>query len=402
MYSNPAPNFCLMTGLNMSNFGSHVATRSANKVQSVWDSNYEDMISFLNGRGMKSGFDLSSQLLSSSTFGSAWHIGINANDQVEISSDAPFRIRYYSTTTIVSSSDVLGFGNTFIHYSGGATIGSPLLTYAATAPNEWIRGEIIAFAYEIEQVGGSGSFLFNFIGGAQDLIVACRVRGNGDIDDGSNTLEQADITAVSGSDTRWYVDNEGYVVNSSLSVAALTWNDTSFRDFLGFTGNETTTSINGYTVLKASNFCSSVLVPTRPYQAFHNGVENVSEFRRKISGGYTSNTIGNYTFNQLAFDLDARLDSIDLYQHFINKFIPLCAAGERINFYQVLGDSRRMLIEADANAEQPAHDLIYTSSRNGFEGRIRASMITSDYNLVFPRNMRRRVPISMRFESLNE
>jgi len=61
-----------------------------------------------------------------------------------------------------------------------------------------------------------------------------------------------------------------------------------------------------------------------------------------------------------------------------------------------------MIIEADANAEQPAHDLIYTSSRNGFEGRIRASMITSDYNLVFPRNMRRRVPISMRFESLNE
>ena len=386
----------------MSSYNSHVATRSANKVQDTWLSSYEDMISFLNGRGMATGKDLSANLLASSNFGSAWHIGINASDQIEVSSDVTFRIRYNSSTSITSSADVLGIGTDWINYSGSATIGSPLLSYAATAPNEWIRGEIIAFSYEVEQIGGSGSFLFNFTGGAQDLIVACRVRGNGDIDDGSDTLEQADITAVSGGDSRWYVDNEGYVVNSSLSVSALTWNDTSFRDFLGFTGNETTTLINGYTVLKASNFCSSVLVPTRPYQAFHNGVENVSEFRRKISGGYTSNTLGNYTFNQLAFDLDSRLDSIDLYQHFIYKFIPLCAAGERINFYQVLGDSRRMLIEADANAEQPAHDLVYTSSRNGFEGRVRASMITSDYNLAFPRNMRRRVPVSMRFESLNE
>lgn len=380
----------------MSSYNDHIATRT-NKVEYSWLSEYEDMISFLNGRGMATGKDLSATLLASSNFGSSWHIGINANDQIEISSDVTFRIRYNSSTSITSSADVLGIGTDWINYSGSATIGSPLLSYAATAPNEWIRGEIIAFSYEVEQIGGSGAFLFNFTGGAQDVIVACRVRGNGDIDDGTGTLEQADIDSTS-SDTRWYVDNQGYVVNSSLAIPSLTWNDTSFRNFLGFTGTETTTTINGYTVLKASNFCSSVLVPTRPYQAFHNGVENVSEFRRKINGDYTSSTIGAYTFNQLAFDLDSRLDSIDLYQHFIYKFIPLCAAGERINFYQVLGDSRRMLIEADANAEQPAHDLLYTSSRNGFEGRIRASMITSDYNLVFPRNMRRRVPVSMRFE----
>lgn len=380
----------------MSSYNDHIATRT-NKIEYSWLSEYEDMISFLNGRGMATGKDLSATLLASSNFGSAWHIGINASDQIEVSSDVTFRIRYNSSTSITSSADVLGIGTDWINYSGSATIGSPLLSYAATAPNEWIRGEIIAFSYEVEQIGGSGAFLFNFTGGAQDLIVACRVRGNGDIDDGTGTLEQADIDSTS-SDTRWYVDNQGYVVNSSLAIPSLTWNDTSFRNFLGFTGNETTTTINGYTVLKASNFCSSVLAPTRPYQAFHNGVENVSESRRKISSGHTSNTIGSYPFSQLAFDLDSRLDSIDLYQHFIYKFIPLCATGERINFYQVLGDSRRMLIEADANAEQPAHDLLYTSSRNGFEGRIRASMLTSDYNLVFPRNMRRRVPVSMRFE----
>jgi hypothetical protein len=68
----------------------------------------------------------------------------------------------------------------------------------------------------------------------------------------------------------------------------------------------------------------------------------------------------------------------------------------------VWGDSRRSLITADVNSGQPAHDLIYTSSRNGFEGRIRGSMVSSQFDLMFPNNMRRRVPVGMRIEHLNE
>ena len=215
-------------------------------------------------------------------------------------------------------------------------------------------------------------------------------------------MEGTDVAAISG-DSRWYIDNDGHVVNSSIGLSALAWNisDTWLRNYLGFTGDETTTTLNGYTVLTATYPCNSVLVPSRPYQQNHVSVENVSQARRRIGGGYSSNYIGTYRTSVLGFDLDARLDLIDLYQHFIHKFIPYASEGERINFYQVWGDSRRTLITSDVNSFQLAHDLVYTSSRNGFEGRIRASIVSKQFDLIFPGNMRRRVPVTMRLEHLN-
>ena len=403
MNPSPSPNFALLASTDFSQINSKPLVRGATAIDGSWLSDYEDMISFLNGRGMANGKNLPDSLLALSSFGTNWHIGINANDKIEISSTHAFRIRFDPASAFVDDTDVLGIGTNWVLYDGSATIGSPLLSFKATAPSEWLRGEIISFSYEIEEVGsGSGTFLFNFSGGSQDLIVACRERGNGDIDDlNSGTLEGADVTATSG-DTRWYINNDGHVVNSSIGITALTWSDTSFRNFLGFTGDESSTSVNGYTVLTATYPCEAVLVPSRPYQQNHISTENASQSRRKIGGGYTSNYVGTYNTTVLGFDLDANLDLINLYQHFIHKFINHASKGERVNFYQVWGDSRRSLISSDVNADQPAHDLIYTSSRNGFEGRIRGCMITTEFNLMFPNNMRRRVPVNMRIEHLNE
>lgn len=400
MNPSPSPNFALMASLDMSGYNDFVAYRGGAKINAPFTSAYEDIITFLNGRGFESGEDLNSILTSSATFGASWSININANDKIEIKSNNTFRIRFNSSSPLVGNADILGIGTDWVLSGPGA------LT-AAVAPNDFMRGEIVAFSYDIEErISGTGSFFFNFAGGAQDLIVALRVRGNGDIDDEQNTLETSDRIAAAtqpgSSITRWYINDHGKVVNSTLSAQPITWDDLAFRNFLGFTGAETTQSINGYNVLTASNYCSAVLMPSRPYQRHHLGVENVAQARRKIGGGYVSNRINNYTTSYLDFDLDSRLDPIDLYQHFINKFLPYVSRGERINFYQVLGDSRRMMIAADANEEQSAHDLIFTSSRNGFEGRIRGSLVTDQFNLAFPRNLRRRVPISLRIEHLNE
>jgi hypothetical protein len=73
--------------------------------------------------------------------------------------------------------------------------------------------------------------------------------------------------------------------------------------------------------------------------------------------------------------------------------------GERVNFYQGWGDSRRALTSAEVTADQPAYDLIYTSEDNGDQGRIRASMITSSHDLSFG-DLKRRVPVQMRLEHL--
>lgn len=402
MNPSPAPNFALMSSVDISNFDGTFFTRSSSISEfSFTKTVYEDMISFLNGRGMSSGKDLSSLLLASSNFGTDWNVGIDKNDKVEINSTHDFKIKFNSSSSIAGNTDVFGIGTSFVNTTGGATIGTPLLSYKVTSLNEWTRGEVISFSYNIEEIGGSSaSFVFNFTGGAQDLIVACRSRGNADIDDSSECLESVDITKHPGNDIRWYINNDGKVVCSYITVSNITWSSSAFRNRLGFTGEETVETVNFYSVVTASNYCPGVLVPSRPYQNNHLSVENASQSRRSIGGSYVSNYIGTYVTSNISFDVDARLDQIDLYRHFTNNFISYISSGERINFYQVLGDSRRSLIEASANAEQPAHDLVYTSSRNGYEGRIRGSLINSNFNLQYPTRLRKRVPVAMRIDHL--
>ena len=127
----------------------------------------------------------------------------------------------------------------------------------------------------------------------------------------------------------------------------------------------------------------------------------MTQARRKIGGGYTSNFIGSYVQSVLDFDLDALLDEKDLYRHFTNKFVEYIPTGERINFYQGWGDSRRALITSDITSSQPAYDLLYTSEDNGDQGRIRASILNNgSVNLSYPNRLRRRVPVSMTMEHL--
>lgn len=405
MNPNPAPNFALMSSVDITAFTGGLLSRS-NSVNATQftKKKFEDMITFLNGRGMASGLDLSSQLLTSSNFGTDWHIGIDNNDKVEISSTHTFRIKFNDASTLTSNVDIFGIGASFIDYSGSATIGTPLLAYKVTSPNEWIRGEIVAFSYIIEEIGGgSASFTWNFVGGAQDLIIACRSRGNGDLDDSTECLEAEDLASnTSAGDIRYYLNDEGKVVTSYVGIANITWSNTDFRNRLGFTGNETVQTINLYSVVTADNYCPGVLIPTRPYQNCHLSADNISQSRRLIGGEHVSNYIGTYITTNLMFDLDARLDQIDLYRHFTNNFISYISKGERINFYQVLGDSRRSLIAASYTADQPAHDLLYTTSRNGEEGRVRACLLTNSFNLQYPTRLKRRVPINLRMDHLNE
>ena len=403
MNPNPAPNFALLSSVDITSFDGNLFTRSSPLPSSSFtNKKFEDLISFLNGRGMSSGRDLSSELLTASNFGTNWYIGIDANDMIEISSTHDFKIKFNTGSTLDGNEDSLSIGNSFISATSGATIGTPLLAYKVTAPHDFKRGNITAFSYKIEEIGGPGAFFFNFAGGAQDLIVACRSRGNGDIDDSSECLEAEDLALNVGSDIRWYLNNEGKVVCSYAVANDITWNNSLFKKLLGFSGLETVQNINLYSVIVAENFAKGVLVPSRPYQDNYIVVDNISQSRRLIGGSYVSNYIGTYRTTILRFDLDARLDLIDLYRHFTNNFISFISAGERINFYQVWGDSRRAMISADADSDQPAHDLIFTSSRNGYEGRIRASLITNNFSLSYPTQLRRRVPVSMSMEYLNE
>lgn len=395
--NNPSPNFALLSAFNARTWSNtNVFDRGSNNVTlptyGTGEGVYEDVISFLNGRGSESGLAMSDLLNATKTFGTNWSVSINSSDKVLISCDDAFKVR------LKAGSDVLGVGSS--SYGTAAT--------SFTAPNDWIRGSDLKDSqYEFQNSAGSSTFSFDIQGklNAQDLIVAIRERGvTNDIDDvnTTNNLEKRDLTANTASTyIKWYINDNGHVeCMYSNAVSDITWVSTSFRDRLGFSGNESPTGTL-FKTLSADYPCPGTLYPSRPYQDHHMQTQNVADSRRKIGGGYVSNFIGSYVQSILLFDLDALLDEKDLYRHFTNQFIQYVPPGERINFYQNVGDSRRALITSGITADQVAYDLLYTSEDNGNTGRIRASVLNTDtVNLAYPNRLKRRVPVSLTMEHL--
>lgn len=394
--NNPSPNFALLSSFNARTWsGVNVYDRGSNNITlptfAIGEGIYEDVVSFLNGRGSDGGFSTGDLIQAAAPFGFNWAVTINSFDKVVISCDTAFKIRHKSGT------DVLGVGS--------SSFSSAFITF--TCPNNWTRGsDILTATYAIVDSSDSNLFSFDISNGlnSQDLIVAIRERGTtNDIDDVNvtNCLEALDITANSNDNIKWYINDQGHVETMYASaVGDVSWVSTTFRDRLGFSGSE----IASGTLIKtltADYPCPGTLFPSRPYQRHHLQTDTVTQARRKIGGGYTSNFIGSYVQSILNFDLDALLDEKDLYRHFTNNFVEYIPTGERINFYQGWGDSRRALITANITASQPAFSLLHTSEDNGDQGRIRASVLNNgSINLAYPNRLRRRVPVSMTMEHL--
>jgi len=394
--NNPSPNFALLSSFNARTWSDvNVYDRGSNNITlptfAIGEGIYEDGVSFLNGRGSDGGFSTGDLIQAGSAFGTNWSVTINSSDKVVISCDDSFKIRFKS------GSDDLGVGSS----SFGAA------STSFTCPNDWTRGSNIKTAsYEIVDSSDANSFTFNISSGlnSQDIVVAIRERGTtNDIDDvnSTNCLEALDITANSNDYIKWYINDQGHVECMYYNtIADIAWVSTTFRDRLGFSGSESPSG----TVIKtitADHPLPGSLFPSRPYQRHHLQTDTITQARRKIGGGYTSNFVGSYIQSILDFDLDALLDEKDLYRHFTNNFVGYIPSGERINFYQGWGDSRRALITSDIDFSQPAYDLLYTSEDNGDQGRIRASVVNNGMiSLAYPNRLRRRVPVSMTLEHL--
>ena len=397
--NNPAPQFGLLTSWDMRSLSSvELFTRPGGAVNMPTFSSgqgiYEDVLFFLNNRESNTSVNGTRQLQTDSTFGltSSWSITINENDKVVITSDTKFDL------VPLGSTDPMGLGNSTL------TATATGANWEVIAPNDWQRGlaELEDTFYRIDEVGGAGTFNFpNNVPDVQDITTFLRLT-EGDLDDFSlQSLTELDNTAQSTSDIYWSIDDNGFThCFYPTSAGAITWSNTTIRDLLGFTGNETTTTSGSYSRLTSTHKNSGALLPSRPYQSHHLQVQNVGQSRRKIGGGYVTNFVGSYVMSILSFDLDALLDQSDDYKHFTNRFLPLVGPGERINFYQCWGDSRRALRTAQVVGSQEAYDLLYTSEDNGEFGRIRASLLTAEYDLVYPSRLQRRVPVFMEMEHL--
>jgi hypothetical protein len=400
--NNPAPQFGLLSAWDMRGLsGDQLFTRSGGGAVSMptfstGQGIYEDVLFFLNGRGSSSSLKAQGQLAygaSISGVGTTWTATINEDDKVQFTSDVDF------TLTKTGTDDPLGFGSSTL---SATLVGSD---YVVTAPNDWTRGllRLTDVLYRIDEVGSPQTFNFPLLlSDIQDVSVFIRGTSEGDADDfGLSSLQELDNTAQARTDITWTVTDEGFTrCFYPTSKGDISWTSTTLRDLLGFTGSETPTTSGSFSRVTSTHKNAGVLLPSRPYQSHHLRVENVGQSRRKIGGGYVSNFIGSYVTGSLSFDLDALLDQSDDYRHFTNRFLPLVGPGERINFYQCWGDSRRALRTAQVVGTQEAYDLLYTSEDNGDQGRVRGSLITAEYDLAYPTRLRRRVPVSLEIEHL--
>ena len=394
--NNPAPQFALLTSFDMTGqSGVTVFSRSGGSSVALptyasGEGLYEDVLFFLNGRGSNTAFKAASQLTG---FGSGWTITIDENDKIKITASVDFEL------TKTGTDDPLGFGSSTV---GASLVGSD---YVLIATNDWTRGliDLDNVTYRIDEVPGSGTFNFPSVkSDVQDLTTFIRDYAQGDSDSfGLSSLQALDNSAQGSSNITWSITNSGFTqCHYETSKGDITWSSTAIRDLLGFTGQEAAVVDGSHSRLTSTHKNQSVLIPSRPYQSHHLRVENVAQNRRKIGGGYVSNFIGSYCTSVLSFDLDALLDQVDDYRHFTDKFLPLVGPGERINFYQGWGDSRRALITADIVGSQAAYDLLFTSEDNGSQGRVRGSLTVADYDLSYPTRLRRRVPVTLEIEHL--
>jgi hypothetical protein len=390
--NDKAPNFALMSEFDATPYSgvtlfTHGSTDVDMPTFTTGAGFYDDALIFLNGRASTTNLSLEKQVLDASTFGVTWDVSLNSSDKVVVISNVDFTIEPTS-----ASQDFLGFGGTVNASPVGAK-------FHAVAPNDWTRGNINNGQYTINEVGGSGTFTFNKVqAGGQDVVAM--IRRSTDIDNVDNTLQKIHAAAVSDDNVRWLITDDGYVQLKYLtSIGSFTWSSTSFRDRLGFTGDETvSTSLVSPTfdTITATYPLSGALFPSRPLENHHLRVESVSDFGRIIGGGYTSNSIGSYTTSSINFHLDAAQDQKDLYRHFTDHFIPYVATGEPITIYQEWGDSRRSATNREREGD---YNTLYTIEDDGYKGRIKGTLTDpSTYDLNYPSRIRRRVPVTLMIE----
>lgn len=398
--NNPAPQFGLLTAYDMRAYsGVEVFSRSGGSAVSLptfgtGEGVYEDALFFLHGRSSDTDNTAEGQIDTTNTFGASWAVTIDENDKIQITADVDFEV------TTIGSSDPLGIGSATLSAS---LVGSD---YVATAPNDWTRGalNLADVTYRVDEVGGANTFNFPALNlYAQDVTVFTRDRSTINDADvfGLDSLEKLD-QAAHANGIAWLLTDDGYVQCSyNTALGHITWSSTELRDLLGFTGNESpSTYATSYSLLTATHKASGVLIPSRPYQRHHLRAENVGQSRRLIGGGYVSNHIGSYITSSLGFALDALLDEVDDYRQFTDRWVPYCSTGERVNLYLGWGDSRRALRSALVTGSQAAYDELYTSEDNGEYGRVRGSLTTNSFELVYPTRLKRRVPVDMEIEHL--
>jgi len=388
-----APNFGLLTEADLRDLsGINLYTRGGKAISvSMASTVFLDLVEFLNGysanQTIADTVEYYATVAGSASAGS-WFVSIGPDDKVRLEANRAFDISHTSGT------DWMGIGSATV---SSVAVGT---AHRATLPEEWTRGRVAGPSiFEIDPTG-EAAFSVTIDGEYQDLRVAMREPGTiGDADDSRaiSSLSYEDTTenSLGGlNSVRWLIDEDGFAVCSyPTSLSDLSWDSATLRKLLGFTGDETPTTVLGsnYERLKATYPAAMVLIPTRPVERHQLTSDTVATRRRLIGGGQVSNKLATYTRSRVDFYLDAAADERDLYQHFVDRFAPYTGPGRRLTYYGEWGDSRR-----HGYILEDVYGTLYTLQEE--RGRFIGTLMEGEFNLNYPGRIRRRVPLSVTVE----
>lgn len=236
-------------------------------------------------------------------------------------------------------------------------------------------------------------------------IAALRERGSGDEDDLMPLLciEQAAHDSAGDTTIRTGLVTDRITVAWDTSGdldATIAWPSPTFRNALGFTGNETVTLNGSLAKVTADRPSPKVLLLHDGLIGFKHRVFQPATAIEAEDGVPESNSQGR--LGRIAFRtwVGGGDHPHDLHRHWQHRVRP--AAGEPLNLYlNGLARPRRNLDPYDAGTvDQPAHDLVRTVGRSadGYGGRFIAWMevdVSEEEELDFGATRQKRAPVDL-------
>lgn len=260
------------------------------------------------------------------------------------------------------------------------------------APRDWRRGLVwpgatapprLFFAFEGE-IGALRVPATSMI--VQSVVTGLRVRGEvGDLDDTTSCIEARDnaVNAFALPTYRWFATDDGRIGWSGTAAGAdagLTWLSESFRDRLGFTGDEVVENdapAGGGIVAGtmywsiASRPCPGLLVPSRPLRRQTPIQTEQSSALLLTDGSYASAHVATHLGYEAEWSLDGPDGAAgDLHHHWLDLRARYARTGEPLTLCQSWGDPRRRLLPTEVTASTPAYSLTHTTDRGGYRGRL--------------------------------
>jgi len=349
----------------------------------VGDGLYDDILSFLNGKGCQPGQTIADRI---AIF---WPTGNPTTLDCYITSDDRFVIRCSEPFSIEGGYDNHLFG---IDPNGQTATGPSAGLYFLYGDRDWIRGNI-PHDTELKFTIPTHTF-YVYTPRYQDLPTACVVTTQTD------TLESLFVSEI-----HWGVDELGVCWWSTPGLDSdIVWDNDTLKRELGFTGDEPRVSASS--TFGAWSFSDGltrgIVIPWRPFVFNDPFVEQEGDAKRQRNGDWTGVDRGSFVLRRFAFWLDGPSEvctavgpsrRYDNSEHWLRYCLPRLITGRVVTLYQDWGDSRTAAYTTDG-AE---YSNTVTVEIEGYRGRLfgRVTNTAKARALTWPHRIKRRSPQEM-------